>query len=133
MPVLVVNVKYYRGRGSYIGRSKDPKQAVFGNPFTHLSLKDTLAQYHVPTREEAIRRYKEEWVPEQWANNEYFRLALSSLVRRHLRGETVVLACHCAPLPCHGDVLSDVIVSLADMGVVTLENKVEDEDGDKPF
>ncbi len=43
------------------------------------------------TRREAIERYEEDIVPDRLKELE------------ELRGKTLV--CHCAPLPCHGDVL----------------------------
>lgn len=74
----------------YVGRPSD-----FGNPFSH---KDgTLAEHRVATREEAISRY-EAWLMAQ--------PALVERVKRELRGK--VLACWCAPLPCHADVLARV-------------------------
>lgn len=70
----------------YIGRP-----SIWGNPFSHLD--DTLAQFRVATREEAIEAY------EEWINQ---RPDLLSLLP-DLRGK--VLGCWCAPKPCHGDVL----------------------------
>ena len=110
MSVTVVNVRDYKGNGTYIGRAKDPTRSVFGNPYSHID--GTLARYKVATREDAIEKYRE-WVQYQWENDEYFHLCLSSLVRKHQAGERVVLACHCAPLPCHGTVLKEYIEALA--------------------
>ena len=38
----------------YIGRG-----SIFGNPYTHISDRPTLAKYVVATRGEAIQKYKE--------------------------------------------------------------------------
>jgi hypothetical protein len=70
------------------------RPSKWGNPFSH---KDgTLAEFRVETREEAIASYAE-WIKTQPE-------LLESLPE--LRGK--VLGCWCAPLACHGDVLSEM-------------------------
>lgn len=76
----------------YIGRP-----SKWGNPFTHLSRADTLAEHHVASRQEAVEKYRE-WIA---ANHEL----LSQL--EELRGKT--LGCWCSPKPCHGDVLVELV------------------------
>ena len=71
----------------YIGRP-----SRFGNPFSHRT--GTAAQYVVPTREEAVRKY-EEWLMSQ--------PELVEAAKQELKGK--ILGCWCAPLACHGDVL----------------------------
>lgn len=73
----------------YIGRP-----SKWGNPFTHIA-KGTLAKYVVKDRDSAIRAY------EEWLTNGEGKYLLQDL--HELRGKT--LACWCAPLSCHGDVL----------------------------
>ena len=75
----------------YIGRP-----SKWGNCFTHLTHLDGPTVI-VDTREEAISRY-EEWLMEQ--------PELLAQVKTELKGK--VLACWCAPLSCHGDVLSRI-------------------------
>jgi len=70
----------------YVGRP-----SKWGNPFTHKA--NTKADIMVASREEAISEY-EKWIKTQPE-------LMSSL--HELRGKT--LACWCAPLSCHGDVL----------------------------
>jgi hypothetical protein len=70
------------------------RSTKWGNPFTHLKDRKTLATYVVATRAEAIAKY-EEWLQTQ----PHLLAALPTL-----RGK--VLGCWCAPLPCHGDVLA---------------------------
>ena len=70
----------------YIGRP-----SKWGNPFSHKD--DTLAQFRVATRDEAIAQY-EDWIRQQ----------PELLAQLHeLKGKT--LACWCKPKACHGDVL----------------------------
>lgn len=71
----------------YIGRP-----SPWGNPFSHLN--DTLAQYKVSSREEAIIEY-EKWVRAQ--------PVLVEKIKFMLKGK--VLGCWCTPKSCHGDVL----------------------------
>jgi hypothetical protein len=72
----------------YIGRP-----SKWGNPYSHLEDKDTLAEFKVNTRKEAIESY-EKWIRQ---NKEL----MDSLYE--LDGK--VLGCWCKPLSCHGDVL----------------------------
>jgi len=78
----------------YIGRP-----SKWGNPFSHLP--GTLAEFQVPTREQAIQKY-EEWIVTQ-------PQLLADLPE--LLGKT--LGCWCAPKPCHGDVLKRLAESYA--------------------
>lgn len=70
----------------YIGRP-----SKWGNPFSHLP--NTIAQYKVGTREEAIEKYAE-WLLEQ-----------DELLKDigELKGK--ILGCWCSPKKCHGDIL----------------------------
>lgn len=71
----------------YIGRP-----SKWGNPFSHLQ--NTLAEFKVDTRNEAISRYSD------WIKNQPDMIAMA---KKELKGK--VLGCWCAPLPCHGDIL----------------------------
>ena len=88
---LVVNWRHTRC-DVYIGRG-----SPYGNPFTHLSLLRTTAQYKVGTREESIEAF-EEWLKTQ--------PELIARVKANLRGK--ILGCYCAPLACHGDILARI-------------------------
>ena len=72
----------------YVGRP-----SKWGNPFSSIQDKKTLAEFIVPTREESITRY-EQWLLTQPE-------LMSAL--HELKGKT--LACWCAPKQCHADVL----------------------------
>jgi hypothetical protein len=82
----------------YIGRSRDPRNNKWGNPFSHIN--GTLAQYKVNTREEAIRAYR------QWILTQPDLLA----DLHQLKGK--VLGCFCKPKSCHGDVLAELADAL---------------------
>lgn len=71
---------------------------MFGNNFSHQEFaKHYPGMTWVPTREEAVERYRE-----SLEDKPAFRL----LIKRKLRGKDLV--CCCAPLPCHGDVLLEI-------------------------
>jgi hypothetical protein len=69
------------------------RSTKWGNPFTHLRDRPTLASFLVSTRDEAIAAY-ETWLPTQ-----------AHLVDALPELRDKVLGCWCRPLACHGDVL----------------------------
>jgi hypothetical protein len=84
----------------YIGRP-----GKWGNPFTHIRDKKTLAEFIVSDREEAIQKY-EEWIRKS---------PLLSQIEE-LRGKT--LGCWCKPKSCHGDVLLKILKETAQKKIV---------------
>jgi hypothetical protein len=76
----------------YIGRG-----SKWGNPFTHITNKKTLAEHIVATRKEAIDNYRTYLL-----NNPEL---LNSL--EELRGKT--LGCFCKPKSCHGDIILELL------------------------
>lgn len=78
----------------YIGRP-----SKWGNPFTHKQDGKTLAKYIVGSRQESIDAYR------YWITSGEGKHLLNDL--HELRGKT--LGCWCKPLPCHGDILSELV------------------------
>jgi hypothetical protein len=76
----------------YIGRP-----SKWGNPYSHLD--DTLAEFKVKSRKEAIQKYR------LWITKGSGKYLLNDL--HELKGK--VLGCWCHPKSCHGDVLIDLI------------------------
>lgn len=72
----------------YIGRP-----SKWGNPYSHQE--DTLAQFKVETRAEAIDKY-EAWVRSQ--------PEMMLAIKTELKGK--VLGCFCSPARCHGHILA---------------------------
>lgn len=72
----------------YIGRP-----SKWGNPWSHEE--DTLAEYKVETRAEAVQKY-EEWIRSQ--------PEMMAAIKRELKGR--VLGCFCSPKLCHGHILA---------------------------
>ncbi|MGM8838354.1 DUF4326 domain-containing protein [Thermus sp. 93170] len=97
--VLVVRLvrggRFVRG-ATYIGRP-----TRFGNPFP----------VEVWGREEAVRRYREHFA--QKLGDPTFWEALESLYQRLKSRGGITLSCHCAPLPCHGEVIGAWLVNRA--------------------
>ena len=85
---FVVNVRSGDRYDIYVGRP-----SIWSNPFTHKPLADTLAQFQVTTRVEAVQKY-EEWLLQQ-----------PELMARIHELQGLVLGCFCYPLPCHANVL----------------------------
>lgn len=83
----------------YIGRP-----SKWGNPFSHKE--GTRAEFKVETRQQAIDAYAE-WIQTQPE-------LLADL--HELRGKT--LGCWCSPLPCHGDVLSELAGSTLHAAII---------------
>ena len=83
----------------YIGRG-----SLFGNPFTHLPLGRTKAQFQVKTQEESMVCF-ESWLRERLAND-------LSLRQKLLELDGHELVCYCKPAPCHGDILIKLIEEL---------------------
>lgn len=79
----------------YIGRG-----SKWGNPFTHIKDRETLAEYVVDTREEAIENYREYLL-----NNDELMNSLDELIGKKL-------GCFCSPKRCHGDIIVEVITQM---------------------
>ncbi len=80
----------------YIGRG-----SLFGNPFTHLPLSRTKAQFQVKTGEESMVCY-EAWLRQRLASDLNLRQKLLELDGHEL-------VCYGKPAPCHGDILIKLI------------------------
>jgi hypothetical protein len=83
----------------YIGRG-----SLFGDPFTHLPLSRTKAQFQVKTGEESMACF-ESWLRERLANDVTLRQKLLELDGHEL-------VCYCKPAPCHGDIIIKLIEEL---------------------
>lgn len=105
---LVVNKRSGKPYDVYVGRP-----SPWGNPFTHAE--GTLAQLRVPNRDMTVEAYRK-WLLEQ--------PELVARARRELRGK--ILACWCAPLACHADVLAEVANAFTEEDVAALEKESDD-------
>lgn len=81
------------------------RTTIFGNPWTHKER--TAADFVVASRHEAIQNYRKWLIGEDFQNvfPERRQKILDNLHK--LRGLT--LGCWCSPLPCHGEVLVELV------------------------
>ena len=99
--IRVVNKKSGE-RGVYIGRPSN-----LGNPFSHVP--STVAEFRVRTREEAIGMYRG-WLEKQLEDTDgIVAKTFNGLVQFYRDFGELTLVCWCKPLPCHGDVLKEMI------------------------
>lgn len=84
----------------YIGRP-----TKWGNPWSHKN--NTLAEFQVNTREEAIENYR------KWLSGEDFENVLIEQRKWILKNlpclKDKILGCWCAPKSCHGEILLDLL------------------------
>lgn len=111
MTTRVVNVKNERC-DIYIGRRDNGLH--FGNPFTHLPLKNTKASIQVGSREEAVEAYRK-WLKGE-AYQDYDQVRKEWILQRLPELKDKVLGCYCKPkegfngrLLCHGQILAGLI------------------------
>jgi len=91
MGIVVKNRRSYKGDGEYIGRP-----SILGNPF---------AMKNESERMLVIRKYNDFIL----ANRDKDVLAELDRLTDIARDGELVLICWCAPRPCHGDVLKEII------------------------
>ena len=91
--IKVVNKKFYKGRGEYIGRP-----SVLGNPFKIVPGEG---------REEMIEKYRI-WLWEEIKKKGKVYRELMRLAELAKIGD-LILICWCKPLACHGDVIKSAI------------------------
>jgi len=92
-----------KSTGIYIGRG-----SVLGNPFTHLELDGTLAQYKCKSRDEALSNY--ETYLKQKISEKDLKICeeLNKIFLLAINGD-VNLICFCKPKSCHGDIIKKII------------------------
>jgi polynucleotide 5'-kinase involved in rRNA processing len=88
----LVSLRSGKSYDVYIGRP-----SIFGNPYTHIKDKNTLAEYIVSNRNEAIQKYEEYILNNQDLLEEIYKL------------EGKILACWCHEKKCHGDIIIKLI------------------------
>lgn len=81
----------------YVGRP-----TRFGNPYR---------VEEVGSHEEAVRLYRA-WFRER-AKDPRFLQALENLYQRLKRENVLILSCHCAPRPCHAEVIAEWLAERA--------------------
>ena len=86
------------------------RSSIFGNPYTHMKEKKTKASFLVPSRDEAIALYRD-YFHEMYSSVDWFKNEVDKIYEKYKNGEEIFLSCTCKPLPCHGDVIKEFLVS----------------------
>jgi hypothetical protein len=84
----------------YVGRP-----TKWGNPFTHVRNRSTIARWRVESRDEAITKFIV-WVLQP------HQAGLRAAARQELRDRDLI--CWCAPLPCHAHTWMIIAASASD-------------------
>ncbi len=80
----------------YIGRP-----SPLGNPFSHLD--NTLAQFKVRNRDEAVEKYRD-WILEKIEAEDPRVLHALGMIQANSN-----LVCWCKPCACHGDIIKEIL------------------------
>lgn len=87
---------------------------IFGNPFTHIKNKETLASVKVKTRDEAISAYEpyfEAMLNDDSKAGELFRQEWDRMFEAYKTYDVIYLGCFCAEdESCHGDVIKRKLI-----------------------
>lgn len=103
--ITVVNThKLVFEEHEYIGRG-----SPLGNPFSHMH--GTKATTVVATREDAIKAYEGYLMDLIQEGNTEIITELDRLAQIAMSTGKLVLRCYCAPKPCHGDVIKQVLLT----------------------
>jgi hypothetical protein len=84
----------------------DRTNPVFGNPFV-LKNKNNMQE-----RLKVIDLYEQKFYEEINKNNSVVNNEIEKIVNKIKSGENIALICHCHPLPCHGDIISEYVKSI---------------------
>lgn len=110
--ITIVNKKTYKPQNVsyevYIGRPNS-----LGNPYTHLSLSNTKAKYHVATSKEAVAKYQT-WLNKRLIDDNKVIIAFNHLLNIYEEYKKLVLICWCKPNICHGDIVKKFILKITD-------------------
>ena len=88
----------------YIGRG-----SPLGNPFTSIKDRQTKAQHVCDSREESITKYQEYINHQIEIRNPAIIAELKRIKNCILNNIHVELECFCAPRPCHGDIIKQIV------------------------
>ena len=93
--IYVVNGKNYDGVGEYIGRG-----TPLGNPFKITSTQDRITSLH---------RYQKYILNALKLRAPHQKDEIMRLLKILIHQGKLTLVCHCAPLPCHGDIIKSIL------------------------
>ena len=83
---------------------------IFGNPYTHIKSKETLAQVKVKSRDEAIDMYGP-YFDRMLETDEEFRKEFDRMYEAYHTFDVIYIGCYCKPDErCHGDVIRQKLI-----------------------
>jgi len=111
-PIIFLTPKGFRGKGRYIGRSKNRRLGIFGNPFP---VKKSKFSSKIYSLEESLTLYAR-WIEDQYRSNSLFKEEADKLLKELKEKGHITLDCWCVetaisseehkPTKCHGEVLA---------------------------
>jgi len=87
----------------YIGRG-----SVLGNPFTHLEIDKTKAEFHCSSREESIFSYEKYIISKIENKDQEICKELNRIFYLALK-QDINLVCFCKPKSCQGDIIKRIL------------------------
>ncbi|MFZ1529011.1 MAG: DUF4326 domain-containing protein [Ferruginibacter sp.] len=99
--IQIVNLKHKETWPANVPVFRIDRTTVLGNPYI-------IGQDG--TRKEVIEKYRL-LLPQQYGLLNIIRDSIDAMLER-AKTYPILLACWCAPLPCHGDVIRDFILNL---------------------
>ena len=109
-------IRYCKLKEDHIGENvfDISRPNIFGNPYTHISGKSTLASVKVKTRDEAIEAYDayfDAMLADDSKAGEVFREEWDRLFEAYKTHDVVYLGCFCAEdEDCHGDIIKKKLI-----------------------
>jgi hypothetical protein len=82
----------------YVGRSRWVGISPLGNPFSRVKY----------GRDECIKMFRE-WLAERLSDPTSDQAIELESIRQVAKDHPIALRCHCAPLPCHADVIKELL------------------------
>jgi hypothetical protein len=87
---------------------------IFGNPYTHIKDKQTLASIKVKTREDAIAAYEpyfDAMLKDESEAGDLFRAEWERMYDAYKTYDEIFIGCYCPlDLPCHGDIIKRKLI-----------------------
>lgn len=109
MVINIKNKKNWSGNGHYVGRP-----SPLSNPFIITELQSRI---------KCIKAYANMLRNEILDNNPTIISALSNLYSYLLEHNELNLVCYCSPLPCHAEVIKQVLLNKLHTGYWLVKNK----------
>lgn len=104
--MITVKNKYTSKRESndiYIGRG-----SPLGNPYCHLEIENSKAEFKCDTREEAVKKF-ENYITDKIEKKDPLICAELNKIYSLAKKQDVNLVCFCKPKNCHGDIIKKII------------------------